>query len=178
MPFLLLYQSEVIVIEENQIRDFENLQKWFLFSNNLNDGEVEKISDLNKLTAKISLDRLKLPKKYGGLSLRRISEVYSAAKTKVLMRALQDNNKQKPCNILLFEKTEELNKKFSSKEDLIHFLYWNEETSRSINNRWKWFKQAHPIFNMVEKEFQFNPKFGDTLYDAEDRKIIFFEDQK
>ncbi len=101
----LLYQSEVIVITKKQVEQFEQIEKWFLFQGNLNDDEVKSIDDLSNTFSKISLQRLAQPKKYGGMNLRRIEDVFSASKTKALMRAIQDHGKMKPCNILLFERS-------------------------------------------------------------------------
>ena len=174
----LLYQSEVITITESQIKEFEKVECWFLFSNNLNDSEIHTVSDLKKIIPNISLERLELPKKYGGMNLRRIEDIYSASKCKFLMRALKDDKKEKPCNLLLFEKSEIYNQTLTSKHNTIHMMYWIDEEARNINSRWKWFKQANKIYKQIDKDCQFSPKAGDAMYDAEKREVYFFEDQR
>ena len=127
----LLYQSEVIAITKNQVEHFERIEKWFLFQGNLNDVEVNSIDDLKNTFSKISLQRLALPTKYGGMNLRRIEDVFSASKTKVLMRAIQDHGKMKPCNILLFERSG-----FYLKEggkDIVHPFYLVELKTRNFS---------------------------------------------
>jgi hypothetical protein len=173
----LLYQSEVIVMSESQIKKFERMESWFLFSNNLNDVEINTVSDLKKIIPNISLDRLELPRRLGGMNLRRIEKVFSASKTKVIMRALQDNKREKPCNILLFEKSEEFFKNSIGKDQVIHYLLWVDEDTRKINTQWDWFKQASKIYNLVDKDCQFSPKTGDAMYDAEERIVYYFQDQ-
>ena len=171
----LLYQSEVIVITEQQIKNFEKIETWFLFNTIINKELEAEILSENK--AKISLERLELPKKMGGMNLRRISLVFSASKAKVLMRAMLEENRNKPCYTLLYYKSNNFYKN-QAKDAPIHFYHWVNQISTKINNNWEWFKQAHKIFNMVDKDTTFNPKIGDTLLDLYENKVIFFHSQE
>lgn len=170
----LLYQSEIITISKQQISKFEQIEKWFLFRGNLNDPEIKSIDDLSNTRCKISLERLAQPKKFGGLNLRRIQDVFSAAKTKVLMRALKDDGKMKPCNILLFERSGYYFSEGSS-DMIVHPFYLVDQYSRNFNNNWDWYKQASKIFSMIDKDCTMVPKVGDTLLDWYENEIIYFD---
>lgn len=169
----LLYQSEVIVMNEKQIEEFEKMEKWFLFSNNINDVEINSIDDLEKRKSNISLDRLELPKKYGGMNLRRIKDIFSAAKAKVLMRALLKENKTKPFSLLLFEKSE-LFYEMEKKENLTHLFYWVDENAKKACLQWEWFGQAYEIFSKIDKDYTIKPIVGDAIYDLHAREVIYF----
>ena len=108
------------------------------------------------------------------MNLRRIEDVFSASKTKVMMRALQDDGKMKPCNILLFERSE-----FYLKEgkDIVHPFYLVQETSRNFNKNWDWYKQASRIHAMIDKDCTTVPNVGDTLLDWYKNEIIYFDGQ-
>ena len=172
----LMYQSEVIVITKEQVEKFEKIEKWFLFQGNLNDPEVRSIDDLKTISSKISLERLAQPKKYGGMNLRRIEDVFSASKTKVMMRALQDHGKMKPINILLFERSEVHLE--DVKETIVHPFYLVESTSRKFNQNWDWYKQASRIFSLIDKDCTTIPEVGDTLLDWHSSEIVYFGDEE
>jgi hypothetical protein len=147
-----------------------------LFQGNINDPEVKTIDDLNNSRSKISLDRLAMPKKYGGMNLRRIEDIFSASKTKVLMRALQDNGKMKPCNILLFKRSGYYFSK-ESKDQIVHPFYLVEQNSRKFNCSWEWYKQAYRIYTLIDKDCTTIPEIGDSLFDWHKDEIIYFDGQ-
>ena len=169
---LFFTQSEVIVITEKQIDEFERMEKLFLFESNLNDENFIVVSDLPKRKANISLERLSLPKKHGGMNLRRIEDIFSASKTKVLMRALQDEGKQKYCNLLIFEKAEPFVDN-CAKDHLIHPFCWFEQNTRNIGSKWGWYKQASKLFDLVDKDCTYIPEVGDVIFDAIKEKVTF-----
>jgi len=170
----LLYQSEILVIKIPQIKKFEELEKWFLFHPNLNDNEMKELQIENKLKSNIDFNRLELPKKYGGMNLKRIEQIFSASKSKFIIRAFEFKNKDKPCFNLLFEKSELLFLK-RAKGDLVHPLFTTQEkTPKLALNSWKWFYQANKVYNLIDKQTTFFPRVGDTVYDWFDKTFIHF----
>ena len=132
--------------------------------------------DLKKRKANISLERLSLPmQNYGGMGLRRIEDVFSAAKTKVLMRALLDKNDLKYSTLLIFLKAEKY-AAMGAKEDLIHPFCWFQQNTNRIGKDWPWFKQASKLFNQIDKDCTYFPEIGDSVFDAVKETVTYIED--
>jgi len=117
------------------------MEKLFLFESNLNDDNFLKINDLGKRRAKISLERLSLPVKYGGMCLRRIEDIFSASKTKVLMRALSDDKNHKFHHYLLYSKTKQFFYNETAKDDIIHPFLWFEQNYNKPGKYWSCFNK-------------------------------------
>ncbi len=169
----LLYQSEVITIEEKQIEIFEKLEKYFLFEKEIN-GDLKEMERIN---SSISLERLEQPKKYGGYNLKKILEIFSASKAKTLMRAMNNRSNLKPWNYLLLEKCSKLYDK-QSKLNTAHPLFTTDERNVKLEKRvWKWFEQANIVYCEIDKDLTFYPNVGDTVFDWHNEKIINIENE-
>lgn len=107
------------------------------------------------------------------MNLRRIKDIFSAAKAKVLMRAMLKENKSKPFSLLLFEKSGVFYEN-ESKENLTHLFYWVEESAKKVCLHWEWFNQSYEIFSKVDKDYTINPNVGDAVCDLHTQKIIYF----
>jgi len=172
----LLYSSEIITIENKQIIQFENLEKWFLFSNTNCDTNTFHFDSNKKYIATISLERLSLDKKNGGLSLRKIKDVFSAAKAKVLVRAKQPINKNTPCYILINQKIDEFYQQ-QPKTKFAHPLFVSfVKPGKYIE--WNWFKQASETYYLLEKEVNYTPKPKELVWNYEEEKPIYFSNQQ
>ena len=169
----LMYQSEVIVITPQQISMFEKVEKWFLFQANLRDDEVKTVDDLENTYSKITLKRLAQPKKYGGMNLRKIEDIYSASKCKVLMKALQDHGDNKPCNRLLIDSSEMYFKK-EGEDAIIHPLYRVESIPRLMNSDWDWYNQCSKMYAQIDKDCTMVPMEGDTVLDLHTNEVFHF----
>ena len=168
----LLYQSEIITITEKQIEKFEKLEKWFLFKNLSQD--LMHIDKNNPIISNVSLNRLELPKKYGGMNLNKIEKIFSAAKSKNIMRSFLPGNENKICYILLKELIEKVYLK-QGRNNVNHPLFSVDIRSNKAEKEWKWFKQANNIYHLIDKEITFIPKQGDLILDQYDQKIIFLK---
>ena len=124
---------------------------------------------------KISLDRLELSKKYGGKNLKRILSIFSASKSKTIMRSFEEKNKNKPCYILLKQMMEKIYDN-QPKNNFIHpFFYTNAENEsyRNNNNIWKWYNQAAIIHSSINKTSTYYPSsIGDNIWDME-KDIVY-----
>ena len=123
----------------------------------------------------ISLDRLELSKKYGGINLKRILSIFSASKSKTIMRSFEEKNKNKPCYILLKQMMEKIYDN-QPKNNFIHpFFYTNAENEsyRNNNNIWKWYNQAAIIHSSINKTSTYYPStIGDNIWDME-KDIVY-----
>ena len=141
------------------------MEKWFLFSNN----KVDNINNLTKTTSKVSLDRLKLKKENGGLSLRRIKEVFSASKAKLIMKSTLKENENKYCYILLREKLDKEYEKLP-KNNFFHPIASNKKQLRK-KNICEWYKQANLTYSKIEKQTHYTPKPGEEIFNLKTNKI-------
>ena len=168
----LIYQSEIITIENKQINDFEKFEKIFLFEKEVNGN----LKEMEKAKVSISLKRLKKPMRYGGYNLNDITSLFSASKAKVLMRAMQEENRTKPCYYLLIEK---MGKLFESqnKNKIYHPLFTSFVDNWKSNGEWKWFSQANKIYKDIDKDLIFFPQIEQTVYDWHKNKIVHICDE-
>ena len=169
----LLYQSEIIIIEEKQIEKFEKLEKHFLFDKEMN-GDLKQMERIN---SSISLERLEKPKKYGGYNLKRILEIFSASKAKAVMRAMMSKNNNNPFVQLLLLKSGKLFDK-QTEFNIKHPLFTTDERNFGLEKRnWKWFEQSNNEYSQIDKDLTFHPEVGDTVYDWYEEKIIYISDE-
>ena len=130
-------------------------------------------SDINLITchtSNVSLDRLKLAKKNGGLRLRRITDVFSAAKAKLIMKSTLKENQKKYCYILLKEKLNEVHQKMPA-TNLVHPTASNKKhVNRSTI--WSWFNQANQTYSKIKKKISYTPKIGEYVLQLTNNKII------
>ena len=170
----LLYLSEILVITEKQIKKFEKMEKKFLFEKEMSGS----LDDKEKTNCNISLERLEQKRKFGGLNLKRILNIFSASKSKVIIRSMLEENKNKPCFILLREKSRKLFEK-QSKFNTAHPIYTTDVSNTNLERRfWEWFWQANIIYSQIDKDLTFYPQHGQTIFDWFTKKIIHISDEK
>ena len=107
------------------------MEKWFLFHPNYKDNEINSNNQITLLTnidkkkfiSRVSLDRLEQQKYHGGMNLKQIKNIFSASKSKTLMRSLLSENKNKFCYILLDQMIEKIYIK-QPKYNFIHPLFY------------------------------------------------------
>ena len=164
----LLYQSEILTITPKQIEEFEILENWFLFKPNL-----KEIPNSKKIKSNISHDRLELSQKYGGKNLKKILTIFSASKTKTLMRSFEEKNKNKNCYILLNQMFRKIYNNQPS-NNFIHPLFYannNDEEYRLNKNIWDWYNQASIVHSVLNKTSTFFPSFGNCVWDMENNIV-------
>ncbi len=157
----LLYHSEVLCITPEQVRHFEKLEKWFLFTNSHHEGQVVVFQPHKTYTANIRLERLKEPVANGGRNLPIISDVFSMAKAKTLARAMTGERKFLPCYTLIRERCDELYL-MQSKHNLVHPLFSDKNSPKTLR-QWEWFAQAAPAYQKLKKECSTFPQSGEDL---------------
>ena len=79
------------------------------------------------------------------------------------MRSFLEENLNKPCYILLKEKSSIVYE--NQKQFLIHPLFGIDKYSNvNSTKKWKWFEQALKVYYLIDKEITFYPKLNDTLF--------------
>ena len=91
----MYYKSTYNTPTKDQIKRFKLISEWFL--NDSNTFVPKKVRN------KISLERLQEDKKNGGRNLTPIENIFKASKTRILIKSLEENEKNKPWAILLKE---------------------------------------------------------------------------
>jgi len=107
--------------------------------------------------------------------LLRIEEIFSAAKTKTLIRTTTSERKHVPCYQLIREKADQLYQK-QSKNNVQHPLHTHYIASTNCD-QWLWFKQATSIFTNIYKQTTKKPEIGDFIWEFNDDNLIFIHDQ-
>ena len=143
---LLLYCAPYVTISRDQINLINKIFKWFLFS------DKKEFNPSENSYPNIKLQRLELNKNDGGLFLQSIEEMFSLAKTHVVLLAKSHPHKKPWMDCLL----QLLDDHFKENSQLFHPLYCFELPSQAYQLPFKkWIRQMLITFHQVPRKFTF-----------------------
>jgi len=171
----LNYQSTFLVINKEEIKHCENLIKWFLKNTEKDDnGKVIPFSRNKNYRAGVSLERLSRPKELGGRSLPKVIDIFSANKSKIEIKSLLPQNKNKDCYYLLHVHLNRVYEKQDEKQ-LYHPLFLS--TNKNIEREWKWLQQSEILYKNINKTISYKPRRKDTILNTITKKETYFENK-
>jgi exonuclease III len=143
---LLYHKAAFVVIKQEQIKQINNIQKWFLFS------KENSFNPNKKYYSNISLKRLALPKKDGGCGLKTIEQLFSDCKTWIMLH-LYKNKQNRPMWVEYLK--DALDDVFiDNSKSFIHPMFiMYKETAYKNDYMNKWLAQVSMSFSQIPKHF-------------------------
>jgi hypothetical protein len=136
-----IYRAEINNISERQIKEVNRVKNWFLFR------KCKVFNPKENYRAKVSDARLALPRKYGGKNLLTIDKIFTISKTKHILRAIQQTEKEKPWAEGVIKKMDRFFDENQNDKHCKHPMLPDKIPAVIDKNRYRWEIQALKDFS-------------------------------